>query len=221
MITRTRIVLAGPGPFIDEARAALRYAADFSVIGVITRPGDMDRQVASLRPDVVIVDDDWGEDALTEGGEIARRYSECVVILSVVEEEPGIFNRAIRHGFAGIIAKPVTPDRIEEIMSSQHESLKRFGTVSGREHGLRYARSAKQEIVVFYSPKGGVGKTTLSINFAAACLNERSRLNPVVIDLDSKADVVKMLQAKTFVTLSQWVDLKGQGLDRKTVESLT
>ncbi|MCR4424999.1 MAG: AAA family ATPase, partial [Firmicutes bacterium] len=200
----------------------LRFHPDIRLVAQITDPQDSIKWAEEFCPDVVIFDEGWGSTALNCGSRIAKGNPNTVVVLGTNAVETETYRRAQAWGFNGLLPKPIQAEKIRELAYGRTDNIRRSGSAD-REFGAGIRPNvARQEVVVFYSPKGGVGKTTLSINFAAACLGNRGAgLRPVLLDFDLKADVAKMLQMKTFNTVSKWVDYLGKSVERQGLEAIT
>lgn len=73
---------------------------------------------------------------------------------------------------------------------------------------------AKQEIVCVFSPKGGVGKTSIAANLAAALRPAGVRLKVCLIDFDiERSGVQRALGLPQSVSLAEWADLPSDSAD--------
>ena len=91
---------------------------------------------------------------------------------------------------------------------------------AGQGFGMPYAPSIQKGLYAFYSPKGGVGKTSISTNMALAVTNLNPNVRVCLVDLDifygNVASLLKLNQQKPFRTILNWVDLPEQ-VDQSTV----
>ena len=229
--------LLGHPEFVEETYAALREVA--AVVGTGSDLKEALGLMDYATPGVVLVDYDLTgrgvEDGIAAGEKVAEKYPETIVILACSSLGFEKQRKAKARGIRNLVKKPVDPEEflaaVEEAREEEEMSRRRLmiraagtddegdGSESGR-HSSRKRRSglyvAKQEVIVFYSPKGGVGKTTLAVNLAA--LFARAGLRVAVIDFDVRANVGIVLDIRNGPRLDDWVSLTKELLDRRTVE---
>ena len=82
----------------------------------------------------------------------------------------------------------------------------------------------KQEVICVYSPKGGVGKTTLACNVAAALsINKLMPIKVCLIDMDTSFGTVSsLLDVKNLVKYSvlDWEGYTAEEFDRRLIDQL-
>lgn len=226
MMQMIRLVLLGNPSFLDESAALLRGSPELRVAGATHDAGEAAGLVADLGPDILIVDQDLPAGGTEAGSQLARRNSGVMVFLAT--ERPGydLVRRALSLGMRNIIPKPLDPSQVARLAAeAKSEEARRAGGLRGgheREETLAGSDRpgpvvARQEVVVLYSPKGGVGKTTTAISLAAAYLG---KLRPVVVDFDVFGNVAGMLQIQSAVSVTDWAGIAEEMIDRKALESL-
>lgn len=134
------------------------------------------------------------------------------VILVRRRVETSVLAEALRSGM-----REVVEDRD---LSGLAEAVRRARQVWEAVNGPTYgdAPSAGKQITVF-SPKGGVGKTTLAVNLAIA-LNSQSSANVCLVDLDlAFGDIAITLQLFPARTIADAVSMES-GLDGDVLETL-
>lgn len=216
------ILLGSPG-FLDESAGTLARSPDARVIGTSQDTGDARDLATDMLPDAVVVDADM-EEALTAAAEVARRVPRTMVFLA--SDRPGVdlYRRAISHGLRGVFRKPLDGREVLQMVEAAHaDENKRTAGIQAEERPReeRYAPVVqRQEVVVFWSPKGGVGKTTIAINFTAAYL-KTGIMRPVAVDLDVFPNMAAMLQVNESASVSDWAVVSPADVDRKALDSLT
>ncbi|MCJ1696652.1 AAA family ATPase [Rathayibacter caricis] len=111
-----------------------------------------------------------------------------ITLVLVDDPDPELAVAAMRAGVRDVIAPDADADALGEVLRrSSRAAQVRIGDRPA-------ARSGPQrKIVVVLSPKGGVGKTTLSVNLAVA-LGRVAPLSTVLVDLDAQfGDVASAL----------------------------
>lgn len=111
-----------------------------------------------------------------------------ITLVLVDDPDPELAVAAMRAGVRDVIAPDADADALGEVLRrSSRAAQARIGDRPA-------ARSGPQrKVVVVLSPKGGVGKTTLSVNLAVA-LGRVAPLSTVLVDLDAQfGDVASAL----------------------------
>lgn len=216
------ILLGSPG-FLDESAGTLARSTDARVIGASHDPADARDLATDMLPDAVVVDADM-EDALQAAAEVARRVPRTMVFLACDRPGVDLYRRSISHGLRGVLRKPLDGREVLQMVeSARADENRRTAGIQAEERPReeRYAPVVhRQEIIVFWSPKGGVGKTTIAVNLAAAYL-KTGVMRPVLVDLDIYPNIAAMLQVNESASVSDWAAVSPMDVDRKTLDSLT
>lgn len=166
------------------AAATIRTMTDSSGIRLIGIVADLPRLLAAVaekHPPVVLVDlGPGGSDvAATVRSILAASPQSCVVVTGA-GATPTLISRAVTAGARGFILRPFEADELETTIRDAYAGLtdlrrlQRGEPVPSRGHG---------SLIVVYSPKGGVGCTTIATNLAVALVGSAKR--PVaIVDLD-------------------------------------
>jgi pilus assembly protein CpaE len=175
---------------ISETRENLRKLLQFEnfvdVVGV-ARTGREGIEVArETKPDVIIMDINMPDMDGIKATETIRKILPFtqIVILSV-QGDPNYMRRAMLAGARDFLTKPPTVDELTAAIKragrmAQEERekipLQSQGTRGGLTGGLTGAAMGK--VIVVYSPKGGVGCTTLTTNLGMTLHNDET---PIVL----------------------------------------
>lgn len=217
-----RVFLCGSPTFIDESASCLR-GTSLRLAGSSPDPGESVSLIEDLAPDIAIADLD--SDGLEAGSAIARSCPRVMVFLAADRPGVDLYRRAVSHGMRGVVRKPLDPREVTQaVENAREEEMRRAPAQRNDDWRAAVQRSpgpvARQEVIAIYSPKGGVGKTTIAVNLAASYLNGAVPLRPVIVDLDVNANVATMLQIPAGASIADWADLGDEPLDRHTVDSL-
>lgn len=221
-----RLVLLGNPSFLDESVDALRGRPDLRVAGATHDAAEAIGLVADLGPDAVIVDQDLAAGGMEAGSQLARRNPGVMVFLATDRPGYDLVRRAMSAGMRNILPKPLDPSQVVKmVLEARSDEVRRAeGFRGGRKREEPVAEFdrpdpvvARQEVIVFYSPKGGVGKTTVAVNLAAAYLG---KLRPVLIDFDVFGNIAGMLQIQSPVSVTDWAEVAGETVDRRALENL-
>src|SRR4051812_7623453 len=129
-----------------------------------------------------------GLDGIATAEQLAIRAPTSAIIMMSVQGEPDYLRRAMLAGAREFLVKPFSSDELAASIRQVHE---RERQKQDRVAGTRPqpvaagpaepARRGPGKVVSFFSPKGGVGRTTLAVNFAVAAKTE---LNMRVVLVD-------------------------------------
>lgn len=177
----------------DETRKniarLLQFENDINVVGTARTGKDAIKQTIALDPDVVLMDINMPD---MDGIEATERIQEQapvsqIVILSV-QGDTNYMRRAMLAGARDFLTKPPKSDELVNVIRRAGEKAKAIRQESqfmGRGTGslidprsTTIALSGLGKIVAVYSPKGGVGTTTVATNLAVTL---HSTETPVII----------------------------------------
>jgi pilus assembly protein CpaE len=137
---------------------------------------------ARLLPDVVLMDINMpGLDGIESAEKLSSTVPTAAIIMMSVQGEADYLRRSMLAGAREFLVKPFSSDElcasIRQVAAREREKLDRMGAALPRMNGavaLPVEREAGQ-IVTLFSPKGGVGRTTLAVNLAVALASELGR----------------------------------------------
>ena len=157
----------------------LQFENDINVVGTARTGQDAIKQTIALDPDVVLMDINMPD---MDGIEATERIQEQapvsqIVILSV-QGDTNYMRRAMLAGARDFLTKPPKSDELVSVIRRAGAKAKAIRTevqfISRGTGGLADPRSTTIQlsslgkIIAIYSPKGGVGKTTVAANLAVA-----------------------------------------------------
>lgn len=211
METRPRVLVAGAAASLlaDE----LRQAGRFLVPMQYTKLADAARGVTQWRPDIVVVDAGPGGPEQTQAvAQIAAEapYATIIVICQAVDLETA--TAFMEAGANGYLPPPLRPERLPDYAEQLHRQIsarKRHWA----EQQIELVSPRRPQVVAVFSPKGGVGKTTLSINLAVA-LSQVTDQPVTLLDADLEAgDTATLLDLAPRSTLLDYVRALESGDD--------
>ncbi len=160
-----------------------------------------------LRPDIILLDINLpGMDGLKAAEILSLELPATGIIIISVQEEHYYMQQAMTAGARGYLMKPFSQadmiKAIRRIYSSEQKRRNFYDTV-------KEVRNRKGEVIVIFSGKGGVGKTTISVNLAIA-LAQLTGEEVVILDLDLQFGDVSLLMDLnanlTITDLAQEID---------------
>ncbi|HEU0291935.1 MAG TPA: response regulator [Anaerolineales bacterium] len=170
----------------ENVKKLLQFESDVDVVG-IARTGKEAIQISQeLSPDVVLMDINMPDmDGIAATEAIRARQPAVQVVILSVQSDQNYMRKAMLVGARDFLTKPPMGDelisairragemaRIEKSKSVQVQTMPTAGNIGG----MAGPRGPKGKIISIYSPKGGVGCTTLAVNLALTLNNSDTRV---------------------------------------------
>src|SRR4051812_39636100 len=156
----------------DHLTKLLGFEGDVEVVGAAAGGPEAIQMATALRPDVVLMDINMpGMDGITATEKLAAEVPSAAVIMMSVQGEADYLRRSMLAGAREFLVKPFSSDElnasIRQVWSREKEKLSRFVPVATGSVSVERDSEAALVTAVF-SPKGGVGRTTIAVNLAVA-----------------------------------------------------
>jgi len=160
----------------------LSFETDIDVVGVAASGQEAIEIASRLGPDVVLMDINMpGMDGIATTEELGRTVPTAAVVMMSVQGEADYLRRSMLAGAREFLVKPFSADElcgaIRGVYSREREKLGRMVVAQPQQTSavsLPVEREAGRVITLF-SPKGGVGRTTLAVNLAVAIAADQGR----------------------------------------------
>jgi pilus assembly protein CpaE len=161
----------------DHLSKLLGFESDVEVVGAAAGGPEAIEMANALKPDVVLMDINMpGMDGITATEKLAADVPTAAVIMMSVQGEADYLRRSMLAGAREFLVKPFSSDEltasIRQVWSREKEKLSRYAPVvtgTGGGNGRNDDGSgAPANVVAVFSPKGGVGRTTIAVNLAVA-----------------------------------------------------
>ena len=169
----------------ENIRKLLQFEKDVEVVGAARTGKEGIEVTRQTKPDVVIMDINMPDmDGITATEAIRRTNPFTQIVILSVQGDPNYMRRAMLAGARDFLTKPPTVDELSAAVRragimAHEEREKLASTVQpGGGAAVGGASAFDGKIIVVYSPKGGVGTTTVAVNLAVAL---HSSENPVVL----------------------------------------
>jgi pilus assembly protein CpaE len=199
----------------ESIRRLLNLSIGLAVVGEAENGQQAIERVAELKPNVVLMDINMPVmDGITATERICAAYPDTVVIVISVQGEMEYLRKAMIAGAKDYLVKPFGADEVVDCIQRTWE----------REWQRRISQAKPitsdkppGQVVSVYSPKGGVGKTTIAVNLASLLASDR-RKKVCLIDLNLQfGDVCILLSLIPRRTISDLVN--EQTVDKEAVMS--
>src|ERR687888_2319149 len=171
----------------DHLTKLLGFEADIEVVGAASSGAEAIELAGRLRPDVILMDINMPDmDGIAATEQLATRAPMSAVVMMSVQGEADYLRRSMLAGAREFLVKPFSSDEltasIRQVHAREKEKLSRFAVAPIRPGGGSDGRGEQRgTVVAVFSPKGGVGRTTLAVNLAVASATELGQ-KAVVMD---------------------------------------
>ncbi|HSM24345.1 MAG TPA: response regulator [Anaerolineaceae bacterium] len=167
----------------ENIRRMLQFDQNLEIIGEARTGKEAIEMATQKLPEVIVMDINMPDmDGLVATETIRKKHPHIQIIILSVQYESGYMRRAMLAGARDFLTKPPLIDELTNAIRqagklSLEEKQKEQVVLNSLESStVRSAKSGK--IIVVYSPKGGVGCTTIATNLAIAL---QSEISPTVI----------------------------------------
>jgi len=174
----------------DHLTKLLGFESDIEVVGAAASGGEALQLAVSLNPDVVLMDINMPDmDGISTTEQLASRVPTAAVVMMSVQGEADYLRRSMLAGAREFLVKPFSSDEltasIRQVHVREREKQSRMAPAVASTNGSTPAGAAPEgtngAIVAVFSPKGGVGRTTVAVNMAVAAATELGK-SVVVVD---------------------------------------
>ncbi len=217
------LVIPGMDPVGDWMADVIKMEPDMVCSGLVRDVTQALEMVDKLTPDVILVDISSGILQRTEVfNRLAAPASGAAIIVVAMLGEVDMVRQTMLHGAQGFLLKPFSEaELLSSIRQAYELVLQRRAempkiAISDQAESIRRA-----DIIAVYSPKGGVGCTTVAINLAVA-LRTMSEKPVTLLDADLRfGDIDTALNISSASSIgslvSQLDDMDDQLLDRSLI----
>jgi pilus assembly protein CpaE len=194
----------------ENLKKLLAFEPDIEVVGTASTGREGVDLALAKKPDIILMDINMPDmDGIQATEAIHKAVASAGVIMMSVQSESDYLRRAMLAGARDFLTKPISGDelyatvrRVYELMAPIREQNSRQLMPAGVTSGTsQRSGPAEGHILVVYSPQGGVGKTTVATNLAAALMREGTKVLLVDCDLQfGDVGVFLNLQAQNTLT---------------------
>jgi pilus assembly protein CpaE len=171
----------------ENVRKLLQFESDVDVVGLARTGKEAIQLSQELNPDVVLMDINMPDmDGITATETIRSKQPAVQVVILSVQSDQNYMRRAMLAGARDFLTKPPMGDELisairragamaqsEKSKSIPVQSLPASGNLGSLSVGYG---APKGKIITVYSPKGGTGCTTVTVNLALTLHNEDTRV---------------------------------------------
>ena len=171
----------------DHLTKLLGFESDIDVVGSAASGREALEMAVRLNPDVILMDINMPDmDGIAATEQLSSTFPSAAVVMMSVQGEADYLRRSMLAGAREFLVKPFSSDEltasIRQVSARERDKQSRMAvaslaasTGSGAAVGSGGAGGRTGEpgvVVAVFSPKGGVGRTTVAVNLAVAAATE-------------------------------------------------
>ena len=184
MADQSRVLIVDDIPETrDHLTTLLGFESDIEVVGSAASGGESLTMADKLLPDVVLMDINMPDmDGIAATEKLSAQVPTAAVVMMSVQGEADYLRRSMLAGAREFLVKPFSSDEltasIRQVYTRERDKQSRMSAmpVSPSNPGGTPAPTDDEghdgQIVALFSPKGGVGRTTVAVNLAVAAATE-------------------------------------------------
>jgi pilus assembly protein CpaE len=171
---RIRVVIVDDVPEArDNVQKLLQFAGDVQVIGQGGTGREAIELARKLHPDVILMDVSMPEmDGISATQVITGQFPGVAVIMCSVQTDTDTLRRSLQAGARDFLFKPFGLDELSNSIRNAHQSSRaQMHATAGLAAStalMGQEEQARAKMFAAFSPKGGVGRSTLITNLAVA-----------------------------------------------------
>jgi pilus assembly protein CpaE len=170
----------------DHLTKLLGFESDIEVVGSAASGTESLSMATELTPDVVLMDINMPDmDGIAATEKLSAQVPTAAVVMMSVQGEADYLRRSMLAGAREFLVKPFSSDEltasIRQVYTREREKLSRMVALPAAGGGGTATAASTDDrghdgqIVALFSPKGGVGRTTVAVNLAVAAATELGR----------------------------------------------
>ena len=178
MADRIRVVIVDDIPETREhLTKLLGFEPDIEVVGAAASGSEALEIAARLQPDVVLMDINMpGMDGIATTEQLSANVPTTAIVMMSVQGEADYLRRSMLAGAREVLVKPFSSDElvasIRQVHQRERDKVSRMIERPPSANGRGGEPQRQGRIVTVFSPKGGVGRTTIAVNLAVAAAAE-------------------------------------------------
>jgi pilus assembly protein CpaE len=160
----------------ENLRKLLFFESDIEVVGAAISGEEGIAMAGELQPDIVLMDINMpGIDGITASEAITQQVPFTQIVMMSVQGEADYLRRSMLAGAREFLIKPFSSDelvssirRVYELGASRRHAMPSAATAGPGRVDQERVPEEQGKIIAIFSPKGGVGCSTVAINLAVA-----------------------------------------------------
>jgi pilus assembly protein CpaE len=162
----------------DHLTKLLGFESDIEVVGAAASGPEALELAQRLHPAIVLMDINMpGMDGIATTEQMAATEPTASVIMMSVQGEADYLRRSMLAGAREFLVKPFSSDELVSSIRQVHDREKDKATRLAERPGAGTSDTGREpgRIITVFSPKGGVGRTTVAVNLAVVAASEMGK----------------------------------------------
>jgi pilus assembly protein CpaE len=178
------IAFIDPGQIQQQVRSALESNSEFELIAELDGAENAAQRVHAATPDIILVDQQIaGQTSLDLVDALSQRYADIPIVALLDDDEAKRAQQYLMAGIRSFMIKPFTQVSLLSTLRRVRELEGRRTAAQPVEQSGYIAEAGPPQIITVFSPRGGVGCSTIATNLAVALHN---RLDVRVLLMEGK-----------------------------------
>jgi pilus assembly protein CpaE len=208
----------------DHLAKLLGFEPDIEVVGTASSGAEAIEQATRILPDVILMDINMPDmDGIAATERLSSQVPSAAVVMMSVQGEADYLRRSMLAGAREFLVKPFSSDELTASIRQVHAREKeKAGRATVAQATRTQDPTEEGQVVAIFSPKGGVGRTTIAVNLAVAAASELGKKVTLVDASFQFGDVAVLLNLNPKdKSMAELVPELEQGHDPDSVEAFT
>ena len=208
----------------DHLAKLLGFEPDIEVVGTASSGAEAIEQATRILPDVILMDINMPDmDGIAATERLSSQVPSAAVVMMSVQGEADYLRRSMLAGAREFLVKPFSSDELTASIRQVHAREKeKAGRAIVAQATRTQDPTEEGQVVAIFSPKGGVGRTTIAVNLAVAAASELGKKVTLVDASFQFGDVAVLLNLNPKdKSMAELVPELEQGHDPDSVEAFT
>lgn len=207
---KTKVLLADDNKHTRSSiRKILELDSQIDIVGEAKSGEEVLTMVPSLEPEVIVMDINMpGMGGVEATRQLSIHYPDIAVIIMSINDESNSFKQAMMAGAKAYLVKPVSHQELNQTVrevSSLNRERYQFQSIQPKHEIISEHKSKKHNLISVFGTKGGVGKSVVCSNLAAATAQETGA-KTALADFDIQfGDISIMMNLDPRKTLSELI----------------
>jgi pilus assembly protein CpaE len=208
----------------DHLAKLLGFEPDIEVVATAASGAEAIVQAAKILPDVILMDINMPDmDGIAATERLSSQVPSSAVVMMSVQGEADYLRRSMLAGAREFLVKPFSSDEltasIRQVYAREREKVSRAVLAPANR---TQDPTEEGQVVAIFSPKGGVGRTTIAVNLAVAASSELGKKVTLVDGSFQFGDVAVLLNLNPKdKSMAELVPELEQGSDPDSVDAFT